>query len=114
MLADVGRELGRRHPHIDRQAFIDAFRSYRSKVLSGDLPEPETLEGLGCMRCPEIQQELRHWSSDERHSPGSREVAARQLDEILRPKAPAAPRDPNQFMLRYPPGAYDPPKPTNP
>lgn len=82
---ELGSRLRSRNLRIDIEPANRAFRSYRQKVLRGELREPKAFDGLNFRNHPRQLAELRAWAEDPRHSDESRALARRTLEEILHP-----------------------------
>lgn len=99
-LADA--ELAARGTQVDRAVCARALHSYRTRVLRGELPDPETLDVAACKDCPGVEAELRAWTADPSHTQGSRELAHNALGLMLYAPTSIAPSHHEQRKLRPP------------
>jgi hypothetical protein len=82
---ELGSRLRSRNISTDIEPANRAFRSYRQKVLRGELQEPKSFDGLKFRDHPRQLAELRAWAADTNHSDESRALARMVLERTQHP-----------------------------
>jgi len=95
-------ELYRRKPHVNREIYLRALKSYRTKLAAHLLPEPATLYDAVCHSCPGVAAELGEWETDARLSEGTRRLAQVTRAKILEARHATPALSSDDRMLRYP------------